>query len=158
MLVAGIGVYAYGTNAPATFGHSAGEIGSGTIDNTLTISGGNVNIKGTASIFGPEISSFPHTVFNWNTALSDGFVVGEIHGRDFGGTKSVLQGYVDYPGAVAHVRGSTTWYYTPNDAGLDQWFSFTMPVRKGEKWDVITGGVNDVGLIKTVYWIPLGNP
>lgn len=38
-------MYAYGTSAPATFGHSAEEIGSGTIDNTLTIKNGKVGVK-----------------------------------------------------------------------------------------------------------------
>ena len=42
---------AYGTASPSVFGHSAGEIGEGTIANTLTISGGNVGIGTTSPAY-----------------------------------------------------------------------------------------------------------
>ncbi len=82
ILIAGLGVYGFGTSNPAVFGHSAEEIAAGTIGGVLTITNNRVGI-GTTSPLSPLT------------------VVGEISATQFS-KSGCVSGFTDYGVCVSN--------------------------------------------------------
>ena len=74
-------VVAFGTSSPSTFGHSAEEVGAGTINNTLTIlQSGKVGIGTTTPTTRLEVNGSVN-VFNQSNAINSFFFVNGTTGN-----------------------------------------------------------------------------
>lgn len=95
------------------------------------------------------------SVFSWNTksrdtvyqALSDGLVVVAVDNTTLAGILTGLTDSSNPPTTQRGVAGSTT------AAAASTYSSFTMPVKKGDYYKVVSSsGVPTF----TIYWVPLG--
>ncbi|MFH1768456.1 MAG: hypothetical protein ABH858_04795 [Candidatus Omnitrophota bacterium] len=127
--------------------NGSGNIGIG----TLTPQAG-FQVNTTVKMFGSWEQRALETTYY---ASSDGFVIGYLGGSDAGYTYCTLLGYTDGNSSPFSVRGATTFHYAANTPG-SQYFSFCMPVKRGDYWRVVRTNFNNDVLTKEVYWLPLG--
>jgi hypothetical protein len=132
------------------YSNNNGNVGIGVTNPTAQL-----HVAGTVDVFGPWAS------FDWNTtytASTDGFVVANIAIATGDNANAAIFGKTDGLPAPATVRGRAsvrriagTTYSLQN--------SFTIPVRKGDKWrvdiEVYDGLVGN--LTGQVFWMPLGS-
>ena len=126
---------------------------SGTVGLVLTNNGtsstplwGKVTPSATASfnILGAWVDK--SASYGAQQATTDGFVVCVSDGGGGGGS---VTGYTDTNADPTTVRCYIT---KSNYQGVDFW-TFTMPVRKGDYWKVVF----DTWTVEYLYWIPLGS-
>ena len=124
-----------------------GEVGIGE-DNTEPAA--TLDVKGTVKAFGGDWSS--KTLGSAFLAESDGFVVANIIATSATLSTANIQGLTDSsnPPNSNSIRAYAHCYLPQGTGG-----SFTMPVKKGNYWQVVKP--NTTPATVTIYWMPLGH-
>lgn len=159
--------------APVVVGTSSVKTPSA-ISNAMSVTGLSIDAAGTVSLFGSRNSwslNSGNTAVNSIQAATDGFVYGVISQQNmdkmYWGVITATSRTGSSNGAVVCTMAAATTtvqYTTPDGKGSKPaWAavpgSFTMPVRKGEFWNVtFQSGIHDFASPNAaIYWIPLGN-
>ncbi|MFZ3003995.1 MAG: hypothetical protein WA071_27020 [Undibacterium umbellatum] len=144
------------------------------ISNALNVTGLSIDAAGTVSLLGSRQSwslSSGNTAVNSVQASTDGFVYGVISQKNMDGlywgviTATSRTGSSNGAVVCTMAAATTTVQYTTPDGkgSTTAWVavpgSFTMPVRKGEFWNVaFQSGIRGFSSPNAaIYWIPLGN-
>ncbi|MES2040410.1 MAG: hypothetical protein V4495_21530 [Pseudomonadota bacterium] len=159
--------------APAVVGTTSVQTPTA-ISNALNVTGLSIDAAGTVSLLGSRQSwslSSGNTAVNSIQAVTDGFVYGVISQKNMDGlywgviTATSRTGSSNGAVVCTMAAATTTVQYTTPDGkgSTTAWVavpgSFTMPVRKGEFWNVaFQSGIRGFSSPNAaIYWIPLGN-
>jgi hypothetical protein len=112
----------------------------------------NLQVIGTVKMWGAwDDTKLFDTVYQ---ALSDGFVVAVALTGQADELTAYLYGYSDSDNPPVTLRAVATARRL-GDITYNRGGSFTLPVRKGDFWEVTLSGSGDYEAY--LYWIPLGN-
>ena len=159
--------------APALVGTTSVQTPTA-ISNALNVTGLSIDAAGAVSLLGSRQSwslSSGNTAVNSIQAVTDGFVYGVISQKNMDGlywgviTATSRTGSSNGAVVCTMAAATTTVQYTTPDGkgSTTAWVavpgSFTMPVRKGEFWNVaFQSGIRGFSSPNAaIYWIPLGN-